>query len=61
MTPSREPETAGQRGKPAVAYYRHAAWDHYENSVPAQRDQVRKWANKNGANITREFTDHGES
>ncbi len=44
-----------------VAYYRHSAQDHQENSIPIQRDQVREWATKNGVEIIHEFADAGKS
>src|SRR5712671_5307547 len=45
----------------AVAYYRHSAQDRQENSIPIQRDQVRRWAELNGITIIQEFADHGKS
>ena len=45
----------------AVAYYRHSAQDRQENSIPIQREQVRKWAAENGVEIVHEFCDHGKS
>ena len=45
----------------AVAYYRHSAQDRQENSIPIQREQVRKWAEENGVEIVEEFSDHGKS
>jgi DNA invertase Pin-like site-specific DNA recombinase len=45
----------------AVAYYRHSAQDRQENSIPIQREQVRKWAEAHGMNIVNEFADHGKS
>jgi DNA invertase Pin-like site-specific DNA recombinase len=44
-----------------VAYYRHSAQDRQENSIPLQREQVRQWADKNGIEVIREFSDHGKS
>lgn len=51
---SNEPTVVRPR---AVAYYRHSAQDRQENSIPIQREQVRKWAEKNGVEIIREFED----
>lgn len=45
----------------AIAYYRHSAQDRQENSIPIQQDQVREWAQKNGVEIIREFSDAGKS
>jgi len=45
----------------AVAYYRHSAQDRQENSVPIQREQVRRFASDQGIEIIREFADHGKS
>lgn len=45
----------------AVAYYRHSAQDRQENSIPIQREQVRKWADANNMDIIQEFADHGKS
>lgn len=45
----------------AVAYYRHSAQDRQENSIPIQREQVRKFAGEHGVEIVREFADHGKS
>ncbi len=45
----------------AVAYYRHSAQDRQENSIAIQREQVREWAEKNGVEIVREFSDAGKS
>ena len=45
----------------AVAYYRHSAQDRQENSIPIQRDQVRKFAQDNNIEIIKEFADHGKS
>jgi len=45
----------------AVAYYRHSAQDRQENSIPLQREQVRKWAQEQGIEIIMEFADHGKS
>lgn len=47
--------------KKAVAYYRHSAQDRQEQSIPIQREQVRKFAEENGIEIVREFADHGKS
>ena len=45
----------------AVAYYRHSAQDRQENSIPIQREQVRKFAAEYGIEIIKEFADHGKS
>jgi DNA invertase Pin-like site-specific DNA recombinase len=45
----------------AVAYYRHSAQDRQENSIPIQKEQVRKWADANQVEIIKEFADHGKS
>ncbi len=45
----------------AVAYYRHSAQDRQENSIPIQREQVRKFAHQHGIQIIHEFADHGKS
>jgi len=45
----------------AVAYYRHSAQDRQENSIPIQREQVRRFADEHGIEIVREFADHGKS
>jgi DNA invertase Pin-like site-specific DNA recombinase len=45
----------------AVAYYRHSAQDRQENSIPIQREQVQKWADENGVEISHEFEDAGKS
>jgi DNA invertase Pin-like site-specific DNA recombinase len=45
----------------AVAYYRHSAQDRQENSIPLQQEQVREWAEKNGVEIIKEFSDAGRS
>lgn len=62
---TREIKTDGNDESPqkpkAVAYYRQSAQGRQENSVSAQRDQVRKWAEKHGMEITQEFADHGKS
>ena len=54
-------DQAGQSACPrAVAYYRQSAQDHQVNSIPVQRDQVRKWAEKNGVDLIGEFADPGK-
>ena len=45
----------------AVAYYRHSAQDRQENSIPIQREQIKKFADENGIKIIEEFADHGKS
>jgi len=42
----------------AVAYHRDSA---RETSIPIQQDQVRKWADKNGLQVAREFSDGGQT
>ena len=44
-----------------MAYYRQSAQDRQENSIPIQADQVRQWAENNGVDIIKEFTDPGKS
>ncbi|HUD20854.1 MAG TPA: recombinase family protein [Candidatus Saccharimonadales bacterium] len=43
----------------AVAYYRHSAEDKQENSVEIQREQVEKFAAKEGVEILEHFQDEG--
>lgn len=43
----------------AVAYYRHSAEDKQENSVEIQREQVEKFADKEGVEILEHFQDEG--
>jgi DNA invertase Pin-like site-specific DNA recombinase len=57
----REPAAAPDPEKRAVAYYRHSAQDRQENSIPLQRDQVRRWAAEREITILQEFADHGKS
>ena len=45
----------------AVAYYRQSAQEPQDNSIPAQREQVREWAEKSGVEIIEEFSDPGKS
>jgi DNA invertase Pin-like site-specific DNA recombinase len=45
----------------AVAYYRHSAEDRQENSIPIQREQIRKFAKEHGIEIIEEFQDAGKS
>jgi DNA invertase Pin-like site-specific DNA recombinase len=45
----------------AVAYYRHSAQDRQENSIPIQRENVRKWADEHGLEIIKEFEEAGKS
>ena len=44
-----------------MAYYRQSAQDRQENSIPIQADQVRQWAENNGVDIIKGFTDPGKS
>ncbi len=41
----------------AVAYYRQSAQDQQEDSIPAQRERIREWADDHDVEIVREFTD----
>jgi DNA invertase Pin-like site-specific DNA recombinase len=52
-----KPETKAK----AVAYYRHSAEDRQENSIPIQREQIRKFAKEHGIKIIDEFQDAGKS
>jgi DNA invertase Pin-like site-specific DNA recombinase len=45
----------------AVAYYRHSAEDRQENSIPIQREQIKKFAKEHGIEIIDEFQDAGKS
>jgi len=45
----------------AIAYYRHSAQDRQENSIPIQRERVKKFAEEHGIEIIHEFADHGKS
>jgi len=45
----------------AVAYYRHSAQDRQENSIPIQRERVKKFAREHGIEVIREFADYGKS
>ena len=45
----------------AVAYYRHSAEDRQENSIPIQREQIRKFAQEHGIEVIHEFQDAGKS
>jgi len=47
--------------KKAVAYYRHSAQDRQENSIPIQREKVKKFADEHGISIIEEFKDPGKS
>jgi len=44
-----------------VAYYRHSAQDRQENSIPIQRERVKKFSAEHGIEIVREFADYGKS
>ena len=39
----------------AVAYYRHSAEDRQENSIPIQREEIKKFAKEHGIEIVKEF------
>lgn len=54
-------KTTKPTDKKGVAYYRHSAQDRQENSIPIQRDRVKKFAAEHGIEIIREFADHGKS
>ena len=41
----------------AVAYYRQSAQDEQDDSIPAQRERIREWADDNDVEIVREFAD----
>jgi DNA invertase Pin-like site-specific DNA recombinase len=45
----------------AIAYYRHSAEDRQENSIPIQKEQVRRFAEEHGVKIIEEFEDAGKS
>lgn len=45
----------------AIAYYRHSAQDRQENSIPIQREQIKKFADKHGIELIDHFSDHGKS
>ena len=45
----------------AVAYYRHSAEERQENSIPIQKEQVKKFAKEHGIEIIKEFQDAGKS
>lgn len=47
--------------KRAIAYYRHSAEDKQENSVPIQRELIRKFAKDHGIKIIHEEADEGET
>lgn len=59
-TEATDPEVAPPKFR-AVAYYRHSAQDRQENSIPIQREQVRKWAAEHHFEIIHEFADAGKS
>ena len=56
-----EDPAAGVAHPRAVAYYRQSSQEQQAGSIPDQREQVRKWAEKNGVEIVEEFFDPGES
>ena len=45
----------------AIAYYRHSAQDRQENSIPIQKEQIKKFADKHGIEIIDHFSDYGKS
>lgn len=45
----------------AVAYYRHSRDNAQENSIPIQKERVRRWAEANNVGIIHEEEDAGES
>ncbi|MBI4426274.1 MAG: recombinase family protein [Candidatus Kerfeldbacteria bacterium] len=45
----------------AVAYYRHSREQAQENSIPIQRERVRRWAEEHNVEIVHEEEDAGES
>ena len=45
----------------AIAYYRHSAQDRQENSIPIQKEQIKKFADEHGIEIIEHFADHGKS
>lgn len=47
--------------KTAIAYYRHSAEDKQEFSIPVQREQIHKFAEKYNIKIIEEFEDAGKS
>ncbi|WKZ29443.1 MAG: recombinase family protein [Patescibacteria group bacterium] len=51
----------GVTRKKAVAYYRHSAEDKQENSVPIQREQVQRFADRHSIDIIHEEVDEGKS
>ena len=57
---SEEPSANVARPR-AVAYYRHSDQEQQNHSIPAQREQVREWADKNGVEIIDEFSDPDKS
>ena len=44
-----------------MAYYRHSDQEQQDRSIPAQREQVRQWAENNGVEIVEEFSDPNKS
>ena len=52
--------TTDEVSKRAVAYYRSSAED-AESDIDRQREQVRRWAEKHGVEIVREFEDRDTS
>ena len=45
----------------AMAYYRHSDQEQQNHSIPAQREQIHAWAEKNGVEIIEEFSDPDKS
>ena len=45
----------------AMAYYRHSDQEQQNHSIPAQREPIHAWAEKNGVEIIEEFSDPGKS
>ena len=41
----------------AVAYYRQSAQDEQDDSILAQRERIREWADDHDIEIVREFAD----
>jgi DNA invertase Pin-like site-specific DNA recombinase len=40
-----------------VAYYRQSAQGQQDDSIPAQREQIREWADHHDIEIVREYAD----
>ena len=55
--PRTEDNVTGTPRPRAVAYYRKPAREGHEKSIARQKEQVRKWAEENGIEVVREFTD----